>query len=195
MKLIIFVVEGIYWTMNEIAIINNLVNFNSTVLLVINKIDNLKNKEKLLPHIKFLSQQMNFLDIVPTSAKNGIGINIISNIISKHIPIASHYFDKNYLTNCSKSFMASEIIREKIMRFLGDELPYSVEIKIDQFFINKHGGYSINGIIFVKKNSQKKIVIGHKGKKIKQIGVAARISMEIFFSVKIYLMLFVKISK
>ncbi|WMY96402.1 MAG: GTPase Era [Arsenophonus sp.] len=195
MKLIIFVVEGIYWTINEIAITNNLVNFNSAVLLVINKIDNLKNKEKLLPHIKFLSKQMNFIDIVPTSAKNGIGINIISNIISQHIPVASHYFEKKYITNCSKSFMASEIIREKIMRFLGDELPYSVEIEIDQFFINKRGGYNINGVIFVKKKSQKKIVIGHKGNKIKQIGIAARISMEIFFSTKIYLLLFVKVNK
>ncbi|WMY95593.1 MAG: GTPase Era [Arsenophonus sp.] len=194
-KLIIFVVEGIYWTKNEIAIINDLVNFNSTVLLVINKIDNLENKEKLLPHIKFLSKQMNFLDIVPTSAKNGVGINIISNIVSQHIPVASHYFNKNYITNCSKSFMASEIIREKIMRFLGDELPYSVEIEIDQFLVNKRGGYNINGVIFVKKNSQKKIVIGYKGNKIKQIGIAARISMEKIFSTKIYLVLFVKVSR
>ncbi|WP_348666047.1 GTPase Era [Arsenophonus symbiont of Ornithomya chloropus] len=195
MKLIIFVVEGIFWTKNEIAIINNLINFNSTVVLVINKIDNLINKKKLLPHIKFLSKQMNFLDIVPISAKNGVGVNIISDIISRHIPVASYYFPRNYITNCSKRFMASEIIREKVMRFLGDELPYSVEIKIDEFLINKRFGYNINGVIFVKKTGQKKIVIGYKGNKIKKIGIAARISMEHYFSTKINLVLFVKVSK
>ncbi|WMY95248.1 MAG: GTPase Era [Arsenophonus sp.] len=194
MKLIIFVVEGIYWTINEIAIVNNLINFNSTVILVINKIDKLVDKKKLLPHIKFLSKQMNFVDIVPISAKTGTGINIINNIVSRHIPVALHDFKKNYITSCSKRFMASEIIREKIMRFLGDELPYSIKIEIDQFFVKKCGGYSVNGVIFVRKNSQKKIVIGHKGNKIKEIGIAARISMEDFFSTKVHLVLFVKVS-
>ncbi|MFP3014061.1 MAG: GTPase Era [Arsenophonus sp.] len=192
-ELIIFVTEGIRWTINDEMVINKLRHLSAQVLLVINKIDNLANKTSLFPHIEFLSKQMNFLNIVPISAKKGFGIDIITKIIHQNMPEGPHHFPADWNTNSSKDFIASEIIREKLMRFLGDELPYSVTVKINQFSVTKSGSYDINGLIFVERFSQKKMVIGNKGSKIKKIGIEARIDMEKFFVTKVRLKLWVKI--
>jgi GTP-binding protein Era len=89
--------------------------------------------------------------------------------------------------------MASEIIREKLMRFLGDELPYSVTVEIEQFVTNERGGYDIHGLILVEREGQKKMVIGNKGSKIKTIGIDARVDMESLFETKVHLELWVKV--
>ncbi|MGP1956810.1 MAG: GTPase Era [Arsenophonus sp. NC-PE1-MAG3] len=192
-ELIIFVVEGIYWTIDDEMVINKLSHLLCPVLLVINKIDNLVDKTLLLPHIEFLSKQMNFLDIVPISTKKGTGIDFITKILRHNIPEAVHHFPSDYITDRSQRFMAAEIIREKLMRFLGDELPYSVTVEIERFVVNERGGYNIHAIILVERGGQKKIVIGNKGSKIKKIGIGARIDMEKFFSTKVHLELWVKV--
>ncbi|MFP3013918.1 MAG: GTPase Era [Arsenophonus sp. NC-QC1-MAG3] len=192
-ELIIFVVEGTYWTINDEMVINKLSHLLCPVLLVINKIDNLVDKTLLLPHIEFLSKQMNFLDIVPISTKKGTGIDFITKILRQNIPEAIHYFPSGYITNRSKRFMAAEIIREKLMRFLGDELPYSTTVEIKKFIVNERGGYNIYAIILVERGGQKKIVIGNKGSKIKKIGIASRMDMEKFFATKVHLELWVKV--
>ncbi|MGP1931206.1 MAG: GTPase Era [Arsenophonus sp. ET-YP4-MAG3] len=192
-EFIIFVVEGTHWTINDEIIINKLRHLSCPILLVINKIDNLIDKTSLLPYIKFISKQMNFLYIVPISAKKDNDINNIINIIHQYIPESAHYFPKNCITNRSKYFITSEIIREKLMRFLGDELPYSITVKIEKFIVNKLGFYNIHGLILVKKDNHKKIIIGNKGSKIKKISIEARIDIEKFFSTKIYLKLWVKV--
>lgn len=191
--LIIFVVEGIYWTIDDEMVINKLHHLHHPVILVINKIDNIKNKIRLLPHIKFLSKQMAFLDIVPISAKKNVGIDIFTKIVREHLPEAPHHFQEDCITNCSQCFIAAEIIREKLIRFLGEELPYSVTVEIEQFIVNKKGNYSIHGLILVEKYGQKKIIIGNKGSKIKKISIEARIDMEKFFDAKVYLELWIKV--
>ncbi|MFP3036943.1 MAG: GTPase Era [Arsenophonus sp.] len=193
-ELIIFVVDSTHLSIDDNIIMNQLRHLSRPVLLAINKIDNIIDKSNLLPYIDFLSKEMNFLYIIPISAKKNINIDIIIKVVQKHIPEAIHYFPSNYITNCSKHFMASEIIREKLMRFLGDELPYSITVEIEQFMINKLGAYNINGLILVKRNGQKKIVIGKNANKIKKIGIEARIDMEIFFSTKVNLKLWVKVN-
>ncbi|MGP1929011.1 MAG: GTPase Era [Arsenophonus sp. NC-WZS1-MAG3] len=192
-ELIIFVVEGIYWTINDEMVINKLSHLLCPVLLVINKIDNLVDKTLLLPHIEFLSKQMNFLDILPISTKKGTGIDFIIKILRQNIPESVHHFPSDYITNRSKRFMAAEIIREKLIRFLGDELPYSVTVEIKQFIVNERGSYNIYAIILVERGGQKKIVIGNKGSKIKKIGIGARMDMEKFFATKVHLELWVKV--
>ncbi|WP_063657200.1 GTPase Era [Candidatus Arsenophonus triatominarum] len=192
-ELIIFVVEGTHWTSDDEMVINKLRHLPCPVLLVINKIDNVVDKTRLLPHIEFLSKQMNFLDIVPISAEKGIGIDIITKIVRQHMPEAAHHFPADYITDRSQRFMAGEIIREKLMRFLGDELPYSVTVEIEQFVVNERGGYNIHGLILVERDGQKKMVIGNKGSKIKKIGIEARMDMEKLFATKVHLELWVKV--
>ncbi|MGL9736456.1 MAG: GTPase Era [Symbiopectobacterium sp.] len=192
-ELIILVVEGTHWTDDDEMVVGKLREQKHPVLLAINKIDNVTDKTKLLPHIQFLSEKMNFLDVIPLSAEEGTNVDTIASIVRKYLPVAEHHFPEDYITDRSQRFMATEIIREKLMRFLGEELPYSVTVEIERFVTNDHGGYDINGLILVERDGQKKIVIGNKGAKIKTIGIEARQDMEAMFEAKVHLELWVKV--
>ncbi|AUG99904.1 GTPase Era [Pectobacteriaceae bacterium CE70] len=192
-ELIIFVVEGTHWTDDDEMVINKLRDQKNPVVLAINKVDNVTDKTKLLPHIQMLSQKMDFLDVVPISAEKGTNVQNIASVVRKHLPVAEHHFPEDYITDRSQRFMASEIIREKLMRFLGEELPYSVTVEIERFVTNERGGYDINGLILVEREGQKKMVIGSKGTKIKTIGIEARQDMEQMFEAKVHLELWVKV--
>lgn len=193
-ELVIFVVEGTHWTDDDEMVAGKLKDCKAPILLVINKIDNVTDKTQLLPHIQEISQKINFLDVVPISAEKGEGVDIIKDIVKKHLPVGEHHFPEDYITDRSQRFMASEIIREKLMRFLGDELPYSVTVEIEQFKVDERTGmYRINGLILVERDGQKKMVIGNKGEKIKKIGIEARKDMQLFFDNKVHLELWVKV--
>lgn len=193
-ELILFVVEGTHWTDDDEMVLNKLKGVNCPILLIINKIDNVVDKTQLLPHIQEISQKLNFMDVIPICAEKGEGIEIIKSIVRKHLPVGEHHFPEDYITDRSQRFMASEIIREKLMRFLGEELPYSVTVEIEQFKVDeKTGMYRINGLILVERDGQKKMVIGNKGEKIKQIGIEARKDMQEFFQTKVHLELWVKV--
>ncbi|UDG80629.1 GTPase Era [Candidatus Hartigia pinicola] len=193
-ELVIFVVEGVRWNDDDQIVLNTVKSFHCPVILAINKIDNISDKTVLLPYISFLNKKMNFFNILLMSAEKYKGIDMISKIVRRHIPEANHYFPNNYTTDHSQRFMASEIIREKLMRFLGDELPYCVVVKIKQLKMIKQGIFYINALILVKRASQKKIIIGNKGTKLKKIGTEARIDIEILFDAKVYLALWVKVT-
>ncbi|GAA0490500.1 MULTISPECIES: GTPase Era [Tatumella] len=192
-ELIIFVVEGTRWTDDDEMVLGKLKAGKVPVVLAINKIDNLQDKSILLPHIQMLSQKMDFLDVVPMCAEDGNNVDAIAAIVHKRLPEADHHFPEDYVTDRSQRFMASEIIREKLMRFLGAELPYSVTVEIEQFVNNERGGYDIHGLILVEREGQKKMVIGNKGSRIKTIGIEARRDMEQMFEVKVHLELWVKV--
>lgn len=192
-EIVIFVVEGTKWTADDEMVLNKLKDGKVPVLLAINKVDNLTDKSILLPHLQFLGQQMNFMDVVPISAEKGTNVDTIASIVRKRLPVAEHHFPEDYITDRSQRFMASEIIREKLMRFLGAELPYSVTVEIEQFLTNERGGLTINGLILVEREGQKKMVIGNKGAKIKVIGTEARRDMEEMFEAKVHLELWVKV--
>ena len=193
-ELVIFVVEGTHWNEDDEMVAGKLKDCKAPILLVINKIDNVTDKTQLLPHIQEISQKINFLDVVPISAEKGEGVDIIKDIVKKHLPVGQHHFPEDYITDRSQRFMASEIIREKLMRFLGDELPYSVTVEIEQFNVDERSGmYRINGLILVERDGQKKMVIGNKGEKIKKIGIEARKDMQLFFDNKVHLELWVKV--
>lgn len=192
-EMVIFVVEGTRWTADDEMVLNKLKDGKVPVLLAINKVDNITDKSILLPHLQFLGQQMNFMDVVPISAEKGTNVDTIASIVRKRLPEAEHHFPEDYITDRSQRFMASEIIREKLMRFLGAELPYSVTVEIEQFVTNERGGLTINGLILVEREGQKKMVIGNKGAKIKVIGTEARRDMEEMFEAKVHLELWVKV--
>lgn len=192
-ELVIFVVEGTNWNDDDEMVLGKLKQARCPVILAINKVDCIKQKEILLPHIQMLSEKMNFLQVVPISAENGTGVDEIARIVHDHLPEGTHHFPVDYVTDRSQRFMASEIIREKLMRFMGEELPYSVTVEIERFVVNEMGGYDINAAILVERDGQKKMVIGAKGSKIKVIGTEARRDMEEMFDTKVHLELWVKV--
>ncbi|WP_404811183.1 GTPase Era [Actinobacillus pleuropneumoniae] len=191
--LIIFVVEGTKWTDDDEMVLNKLRSAKAPVVLAINKVDNIKEKDELLPHITELSKKFDFAEILPISAQRGKNVHILQKIVRKSLREGVHHFPEEYVTDRSQRFMASEIIREKLMRFTGEELPYSVTVEIEQFKLNERGTYEINGLILVEREGQKKMVIGAKGQKIKTIGMEARADMERLFDNKVHLELWVKV--
>lgn len=191
--LIIFVVDGTHWNEDDEMVLNKLRQAKAPVVLAINKIDNVKNKDELLPFITELSGKFNFTDIVPISAQRGNNVHKLQEIVRRSLKPGIHHFPEDYVTDRSQRFMASEIIREKLMRFMGEELPYSVTVEIEQFKLNERGVYEINGLILVERDGQKKMVIGQGGQKIKVIGTEARQDMERLFDNKVHLELWVKV--
>ncbi len=191
--LIIFVVEGTKWTDDDEMVLNKLRAAKAPVVLAINKIDNIKEKEILLPHITQLTEKFDFKAILPISAQRGNNVHQLEKIVRESLREGAHHFPEDYVTDRSQRFMASEIIREKLMRFMGEELPYSVTVEIEQFKTNERGTYEINGLILVEREGQKKMVIGNQGQKIKVIGTEARADMERLFDNKVHLELWVKV--
>lgn len=192
--LIIFVVEETNWKHDDEIIFNNLCKVHCPVLLAINKVDNVKDKKKLLPYIKLLSnKKINFLEILPICATNGINVDNLSLIVRNNLPSAVHYFHKNYITDRSNKFIISEIIREKLIIYLDKELPYTITVEIKNIILNKNSCYDINCIILTECAGHKKIIIGKNGNMIKNIGIAARQDIEKILKNKVYITLWVKI--
>lgn len=192
-ELIIFVVEGTLWTKDDEMVLKKVQDSGRPVLVVMNKTDNVKDKEAVLPHMQWLSEQGSFVGIVPISAKNGKNIDLVKDEVRKRLPTCEFYFPEDYVTDRSMRFLAAEIIREKLMRFMGDELPYSITVEIEQFKWQDNGVWQINGLILVERQSQKRMVIGNKGEKLKVIGREARKDLEDMLDNKVFLELWVKV--
>ena len=193
-ELVLFLVDGTTWTADDEMVLNKLIKSELPTVLLINKVDNIKEKHELFPHLQALAAKMPFVDVIPMSAKKGTNVAAIEKIVREHLPECEYYFPEEYVTDRSQRFMASEIIREKLMRFTGEELPYSVTVEIERFDFNPDtNGFDINGLILVERKGQKKMVIGKGGDKIKVIGREARLDMEDLFERKVYLELWVKV--
>lgn len=192
-EMVIFVVDGTRWTSDDDHVLSKLKDQKYPVVLAINKIDLIGDKEILLPHIQTLAQKMDFAAVLPISAEKGTNVEKIREMARAVLPEGEHYFPEDYITDRSSRFMASEIIREKLMRFTGEELPYSVTVEIERFKVEDDGLFHINALILVERDGQKKMVIGNKGEKIKTIGTEARIDMERLFGTRVFLELWVKV--
>ena len=193
-NLVLFVVEGTHWSADDEMVFNKLVNTNFPIVLCVNKVDNVKDKNDVMLHMHELAARHPFVDVVPISAKLGKNVEVLRKHVREHLPKAVHHFPEEYVTDRSQRFMASEIIREKLMRFTGEELPYSVTVEIERFDYNPEtDGFHINALILVERVGQKKMVIGTKGEKIKTIGREARLDMEELFGRKVYLETWVKV--
>ncbi|BCK20125.1 MULTISPECIES: GTPase Era [Vibrio] len=193
-NLVLFVVEGTHWTADDEMVFNKLQKANFPVVLCVNKVDQVKDRNEVMLHMLELSKRMPFVDIVPISAKQGKNTDVLKKHVREHLPKAVHHFPEEYVTDRSQRFMASEIVREKLMRFTGEELPYSVTVEIERFDYNPDtDGFHINALILVERIGQKKMVIGKNGEKIKTIGREARLDMEELFGRKVYLETWVKV--
>ncbi len=189
---VVFVVDKSRWTEEDDLVLEKIKHTKTPVILVINKVDQSKEKSRLLPYIEQLSAKFSFTEIVPVSAKHGHNLAALEATIAKYIPESVHFFPEDQITDRSQRFLAAELVREKIMRQLGAELPYSVTVEIEEFKRLEHI-LQISALILVERSGQKKIVIGDKGEQLKTIGRDARKDMERLFDSKIMLNLWVKV--
>ena len=204
--LVLFVVDSDQWRDDDLLVLQKLGDTDLTVVLVINKADTLKNKGTLLPLIETFSDSFDFADIVPVSALRNQNLDRLQEVIASHLPVADPIYDTEQITDRSERFLASEIIREKIMRSAGDEVPYDLTVQIDGFKDEpahtdpktgrpRKACTFIDATIYVERNGQKAIVIGDKGQRIKQVGIDARKDMEQLLDKKIMLTLWVKVKR
>ncbi|RCU51860.1 GTPase Era [Corallincola holothuriorum] len=193
-EMVIFVVEGTHWTEDDEMVLTKLRQAQKVpVVLAINKVDQVKDKAELLPHIQKLAADFSFERVMPISASKGEHVDELRQFVIDSLPECEHFYPEDYITDRSQRFMAAEIIREKLMRFTGQELPYSVTVEIEQFKMQPNGVAQINGLILVERDGQKRMVIGKGGEKLKTIGREARLDMEPLFDCRVNLNLWVKV--
>lgn len=168
---------------------------SAPVYLVINKVD-LVEKGRLLHLMGDYAKLFNFKEIVPLSARDGDGVAQLAGILCKDLPEGPAYFPDDILTDLPERFVVAEMIREKVFRATRDEIPYSVAVQVESFRENPDGGViAIAAAIIVERDSQKGIIIGKRGEMLKRIGTAARHEIEGFLAQKVFLELFVKVSR
>ena len=193
--LVLFVVQRLTIDAEDKSIISKLRDTNSLTICVINKIDQIKNKNELLPFIEQLTTEYGFDYIIPISAETGQNLDELINLIKKNLPENDHIYDEKLSISDNRNrFMISELIREKIIRKLGDELPHDTYVDIEDIKEKKDITH-INATIFVNRQSQKQIVIGSGGKNLKIIGEQARADIEEFLKTKVFLKTWVKVKK
>lgn len=189
---ILFVVDRFVWTDDDELVAQKLAGSGQKVVLVVNKVDKIEDKAELIPHIQALQERLSPLAIVPVSALRNTNLSELEKVIAKNLPEADHVFPADQITDKSSRFLAAELVREKIMRQLGAELPYQVTVDIEEFR-EEQGVIHISALILVERDGQKKIIIGDGGSRLKSIGQSARIDMEKMFDSKVMLKLWVKV--
>ncbi|QEY13764.1 GTPase Era [Cellvibrio sp. KY-YJ-3] len=189
---VVFVVDRFIWTEEDEAVAEKLQHLPCPIILAVNKVDQIEDKESLLPHLQTLSEKLNVAEIVPMSALRNTNLDRLQALITERLPEGVHMYPDDQITDRSSRFMAAEIVREKITRQLGDELPYEMAVEIEEF--KQEGNLlNISALILVERDGQKKILIGDKGARIKLIGTEARVDMEKLFEMKVMLKLWVKV--
>lgn len=189
---IIFLVDGLKWKADDDFVFQQVQQSGVPVILVINKIDHVDDKERLLPHLQMLSEKMAFSQVLLISALKGDGVDELEKQVLAHLGESAAFFPEDQVTDRSERFLAAELVREKLMRTLGQELPYASTVEIEKFeVVNKVR--RIAAVIWVERDGQKAIIIGKQGLQLKRIGEQARKDMENIFDGKVYLQLWVKV--
>ena len=190
--IIIMIVQAKEWTDEDQLVFDRVKDQSCPIFLLINKIDRLKRKDELLPYLAEIPQADGITEVIPISARKGNNIDHLDALIMKNLPIGEHQFDEDQITDRSSRFLAAELVREQLTRFLSKELPYALSVEVERFE-HVNGIDRIAIIIWVDKKSQKGIIIGKGGEQLKEIGKRSRKSMENLFGHQVYLQLWVKI--
>ncbi|MEX1237761.1 MAG: GTPase Era [Pseudomonadales bacterium] len=188
---VIFVVDRMEWNKDDQIVADALKNSRARTILAVNKIDLIDRKARLLPRLEQLQAQFPDSDIVPVSATSGHNLDTLERLVLESLPPGPFLFPDSQITDRSERFLVSELIREKMMRQLGDELPYALTVQIEQF---EEGETLVNidAVALVERESQKAILIGKGGEKIKRVGSDARKDIEMLLGRKVMLRLWVK---
>ena len=181
------------WTEEDEVVLELVGRQRTPVALVINKVDLMGQKNELLPFTESLSARCEFDAVFPISALRAQGLNELADYVATKAPAGPHLFPEDQITDRSQRFLAAELVREKIVRQLGDELPYATAVEIEAFEQDERGILHINALILVEREGQKKILVGESGGRLKSIGTSARRDMERAFDNKVMLKLWVKV--
>lgn len=189
---IIFIVEALRFNKDDEKVLAKLKGVETPVILVINKIDRVEDKEALFPFIAEMSEKFPFAEIVPLSAKQEKSGQRLVEVIEQYLIEQPFPYSEDEITTVSSAFLAGEVLREKLTRRLNQELPYTIAVEIEEFKIEGNL-YRILAAISVEKESQKGIVIGKGGQVLKEASTQARIDLERIFDAKVFLRAFVKV--
>lgn len=191
---IVFVVQGTTWNDADENVLAQLRDSAVPVILAVNKVDLLEDRKSLLPAMEALAARYSFRDIVPLSATRGDNVDVLLNCIAGCLPEHEHFYDEEQISDRGQRFFVGELLREKLIRLLGDELPYSTSVVIDEFK-EEPNIVNISATIYVARSGQKRIVIGKGGEMLRRIGEQARHDIERFLDRKVFLRTWVKVKE
>jgi len=189
---VVMVVDRTEWTADDDLVAGAMARARAPVFIAINKVDLLRDKSLLLPHLQHLQARFPEAELVPVSAEKGDNVDALSNLIDGVLPEGRFLFPEDQITDRSERFLVAEVVREKTMRLLGDEVPYALTIQVDRFE-DREDMIHIDATAFVEREGQKAILIGKGGERIKRIGSEARQDIEKLVGRKVMLRLWVKV--
>jgi len=191
---VVFIVEACYFSDDDARVLQRLQNLKLPVVLAINKVDQLANKDKLLPFISEMSTKMEFAAVLPISALKEVNLTELEQTLVKLLPLSEALYPEDQITDRNVRFLAAEIIREKLTRILHQELPYNLTVEIEQFKPDKEQTL-IHAVIWVERDNQKGIVIGKNGERLKEIGRQSRLDIVKLIDHRVHLELWVKVKE
>ena len=191
--IILYVTDTVEKADKNVEYIEKLSRIDCPVILIINKID-ISSQDRVRELMDWWQEQLPKAVILPASAQERFNLDSIFNAILERLPLSPPWFDKDTFTDKNLRFFASEIIREKILLYYDKEIPYAVEVRVEQFK-EDHKHIHINAVIYVERDSQKGIIIGHQGVALKKVSTESRKALERFFGKSVYLEIFVKVDK
>ena len=189
--IVLYVLDKLNWSEDDLSRVQS-ISKETSIILIINKVDKLEDKGSLLPFIDNLSKDNLFSHIVPVSALKDIGVENLVRLIHEQLPEGGHLYPEDQVTDISEKFLASEIVRENCINRLGDELPYRITVSVERFNQLKDIIH-IDSVIYVEKQSQKGMLIGQSGSMLKSIGTASRKELEKLLDSKVMLKTWVKV--
>jgi GTP-binding protein Era len=191
---VVFLVEGLRWTPDDDLVLAELEHLDRPVILAVNKVDLIPDKETLLPGLKALSDKRVFTQIIPLSARRGDNVAELENCAKTLLPVSPPFFPDDQVTDRSERFLVAERIREKLFRKLTKELPYGLSVEVEHFRRERYTLH-IHALIWVERQSQKSIVIGKQGAVLREVGQQARLEIEKMLESKVNLKLWVKVKE
>lgn len=188
----VFVVDALRFSEDDELVLSLIKRAEVPCILVVNKVDMIADKASLLPWIAQMSERHDFLQIIPLSAKSGLQVETLVTRLSALMPESPHFFGADQVTDRSTRFICSELLREKIFRLCGDELPYSTNVEIEAYQEDERL-IRINALILVDKENHKRMIIGEKGLRLKEMASSARVDMEKMLGKKVFLQCWCKV--
>jgi GTP-binding protein Era len=192
--LALFVCQAMVWNKEDEKALKAIINSGVPCVAVVNKVDTVQPKEKLLPYLAELGARHDFVEVIPVSARSGSNVDALDKMVLTHMPEGWLIFPEDQITDRSERFFAAELLREQLIRRYHKELPYSVTVEIEKFD-EEPGRYVIGAVIWVERESQRKILLGRQGASMKEAASAARRQMAAFFDTRIHLDVWIKVKK
>jgi len=193
---IVFVVEALTWTDEDQHVLESIKQTGHPLILLVNKVDRVHPKSRLLPFMSEVTKKADFIGVVPISGVKRVNLDQLPELIAKHLPKSPAHFPQDQVTDRSEQFQAAEIIREKLTWRLRQELPYGLTVEIERFeFDDESGKLIINAVIWIERTGQKAIIIGERGEGLKTVGRAARLELTRLLGKPVHLELWVKVKE